>query len=76
MGKKTSYIVNYDEVNKKIAFVLGGYYFEIMNTADYIDEIAGKELGIKLRAITLQDPTKLDSQYAFDSFRETTLLDS
>lgn len=75
LGKK-SYIVEYNETQKKISFILGGYYFELLNVNDYLDEIKNKYIGLKLRTITLQDPTKLDSQFRYDGYRETQLLDS
>jgi hypothetical protein len=75
LGKK-SYIIEYNETQKKISFILGGYYFELLNVNDYLDEIKNKYIGLKLRTITLQDPTKLDSQFRYDGYRETQLLDS
>lgn len=75
LGKK-SYIIEYNETQKKISFILGGYYFELLNVSDYLDEIKNKYIGLKLRTITLQDPTKPDSQFHYDGYRETQLLDS
>lgn len=75
LGKK-SYIIEYNETQKKISFILSGYYFELLNVNDYLDEIKNKYIGLKLRTITLQDPTKLDGQFRYDGYRETQLLDS
>ena len=72
---KDSYIVQYNESQNKIAFVLGGYYFEILDIGDYLDEIANKNIGLKLRPITLQDPD-VDLQFQLDTSRSTNLLDS
>lgn len=74
LGNK-SYIVEYNETQNKISFILGGYYFEILNITDYLEEIKNKYIGIKLRPITLQDP-KIDAQFRHDGYRETNLLDS
>jgi hypothetical protein len=72
---KDSYIVQYNQSQNKIAFVLGGYYFEILDIGDYLDEIANKNIGLKLRPITLQDPD-VNLQFQLDTSRSTSLLDS
>jgi hypothetical protein len=71
-----SYIIDYDTTQNKITFVLGGYYFEIAQISDYINEIKNKPIGIILRDITLQDPGDLDLEYRRDSTRTTKLLAS
>jgi hypothetical protein len=74
---KTAYIVKYDDKdNKKIAFVLGGYYFEILDLDKYLKELANKTIGITLRTIRLQDPVEKASTSQKDSVRETKILDS
>lgn len=69
IGKNT-YIIEYNETDKIIKFILGGYYFEISEIDKYINYLAGKELGIKLRDITLKNSDGVDSM------RVTKLLDS
>jgi hypothetical protein len=69
IGKNT-YIIEYNETDKIIKFILGGYYFEISEIDKYINYLAGKELGIKLREISLKDSDAADSK------RVTKLLDS
>lgn len=69
IGKNT-YIIEYDETNKIIKFILGGYYFEISEIDKYINELAGKEIGIKLRDVKLKESDEADSE------RITKLLDS
>ena len=73
MGKDT-YILEYN-TNNYIKFVLGGYYFEISNLSDYLDDIKGKNIGIKLREITLKEDS-IESTYVYDSERKTKLLDT
>ena len=72
-----SYIFDYNTTKNKISFILGGYYFEILNVSDYIEEISGKQIGIILRPITLQDPSKIDDLlFRHDSKRTTNVLGS
>lgn len=72
----TSYILDYNETKNKITFVLGGYYFEILNISDYILDLKNKYVGIKLREIALQDIINLDPQFQYDISRATAVLDS
>ena len=69
IGKNT-YIIEYDKTSNIIKFILGGYYFEISEIDKYINELAGKEIGIKLRDIKLKESDEADSE------RITKLLDS
>lgn len=73
---KTSYILKYNTTKNKITFVLGGYYFEILNVSTYIPELKDKYIGIKLRTITLYDIKNLDAQFQHDISRNTDVLDS
>lgn len=75
-GATDSYIIEYNDTQNKLKFVLGGYYFEISNIKNYIEEIQGKYIGIKLRSINLQDTNPDNAAYHRDSIRNTQLLDS
>jgi hypothetical protein len=73
---KESYIISYDSQGTgKLKFVLGGYYFELLEVQDYIDELLNKYVGIKFRSVSLQEPN-LDAAYQRDSSRSTLILDS
>lgn len=74
LGKDT-YIVQYNEAKNKIAFMLCGYYFEILDISNYLDDIAGKYLGLKLRQIALHD-SDIELDIKEDTPRTTSLLDS
>lgn len=71
-----SYIVEYNQSQNTISFVLGGYHFVISQVADYLDEIKNKYVGLTLREVTLQDPGSLELQFQHDSHRSTKLLNS
>lgn len=73
---KTSYILEYNTTKDKITFVLGGYYFELLEVSTYISELKNKYVGIKLRTVTLHDVTNLESQFQYDISRNTDILDS
>ena len=73
---KTSYILEYNTTKDKITFVLGGYYFELLEVSTYISELKDKYVGIKLRTVTLHDVTNLESQFQYDISRNTDILDS
>ena len=74
LGNDT-YIVQYNKDKNKIAFMLCGYYFEILDVSNYLDDIAGKYLGLKLRQIALHD-SDIDLDIKEDTPRTTSLLDS
>ena len=77
---KDTYIINYynstTDLVDKITFVLGGYYFEILNVSEYLEKLADKYVAIKFREITLQDPELCQEILARDTERKTKLLDS
>lgn len=73
---KTSYILEYNTTKDKITFILGGYYFELLEVSTYISELKNKYVGIKLRTVTLHDVTNLDAQFQYDISRNTDILDS
>ena len=75
LGKDT-YIVNYNKTDQIIAFILGGYYFEISALNQYMSKIEGKYLGITLREIELQAPAPNDTTLKYDGDRTTKVLDS
>lgn len=68
---KSDYILSYSEIDNKISFVLGGYYFELLQVSDYLEEIKDKYIGIKLRTITLQEA---EAGNTGDSTRQTKIL--
>ena len=68
--------VNYNKTDHIIAFILGGYYFEISALNQYLSDIQGKYLGIVLREIELQAPPPNDTTPKYDGDRATKLLDS
>ena len=73
---KSSYIISYDSQGTgKLKFVLGGYYFELLEVQDYLEELLNKFVGIKFRSVSLQEPN-LDIAYQRDSSRSTLILDS
>lgn len=74
LGKDT-YIVQYNEAKNKITFMLCGYYFEILDVSNYLDDIADKYLGLKLRQIALHD-SDIELDIKEDTPRTTNLLDS
>ena len=74
---KDSYIIEYNTTKQKITFILGGYYFEILNISDYLDEILNKYIGITLRPIALQASSDFEGdQFKLDSDRTSNLLGS
>lgn len=74
---KDSYIIEYNTTKQKITFILGGYYFEILNINDYLDEILNKYIGITLRPIALQASSDFEGdQFKLDSDRTSNLLGS
>ena len=74
LGKKT-YIIDYNKTSQTISFMLYGYYFEITDINNYLDEIAGKNIGLKVRPIRLHD-SDVTLVKEEDTPRTTEVLDS
>ena len=74
LGKKT-YIIDYNETSHTVSFMLYGYYFEITDINNYLDEIAGRSIGLKVRPIRLHD-SDVTLVKEEDTPRNTEVLDS
>ena len=74
---KDSYIIEYNETKNKITFILGGYYFEILNLSEYLSEISNKYIGITLRPVALLSSSDFEKdQFKLDSDRTSKVLGS
>lgn len=59
-GDKETYVVSWDETERKLTCVIGGYYFEISNVT--ASALANKYLCITKRSVDLTDTSDTDSQ--------------
>ena len=59
-GDKETYIISWNETDRKLTCVIGGYYFEISNIT--ASALANKYLCITKRTIDLTDESGVDSQ--------------
>lgn len=75
---ESSYIIEYNQTQKKLRFILGGYYFELSNVDQYVEDLKDHYLGILVRSIKLVDASKesIQAAYQHDSDRTTLLIDS
>lgn len=69
LGKST-YILEYNQSEGIIKFMLGGYYFEISNLTSYVNSLKDKLIGITTRSVNFD----VDSTY--DGTRTSHVLDS